>query len=179
MLSSVLVRAYLRTRTVVHSYCPRKKVTPDEGPHCQESLSHQESSRHHLLCSSLPAPLWTTPHHQFSHSLSLLLVHITHPSPQILSETLTSAIWAQWPILSITNAIALNEDPSLSSTYFPWQTSDCSSLAGLWLEPQGHSWPWEEILHWVEYNHSICSLSNEGYEWGIVFQKWLRWTSKD
>ena len=117
--------------------------------------------------------------HQFSHSLSLLLVHITHPSPQVLSETLTSAIWAQWPILSITNAIALNEDPSLSSTYFPWQTSGYSSLAALWLEPQGHSWPWEERPHWVEYNHSICILSNEGYEWGVVLQKWLRWTSND
>ena len=162
-----------------HSYCPREKVTPDDGLHGQESLSHQESSRHHLLCPSLPAPLWTTPHHQFSHSLSLLLLHITHPSPHVLSATLTSALWAQWPILSITNSVVLKEDSSVSSSYFSWQTSGCSSLAGLRLEPQGHSWPRQERPYWVEYNHSICSLSSEGCEWGIVLQKWLRWTSND
>lgn len=57
---------------------------------------------------------------------------------QVLSMTLNSSLWAHWLILSFMSSLALKEDSSPSSSHFPWQTSGCSSLAGLWLAPQDH-----------------------------------------
>lgn len=71
------------------------------------------------------------------------LAHSPRPTPQphVLSVTLSSVLWAHWLMLSMINPGFLKESSSPSNSHVPWETSDCSSLAGLRLATLGSAMP--------------------------------------